>query len=599
MTLPPSGRVDQIPLARVVGRAVVRRSSGTLRVEQDGRRWSVDFKDGDVVGGDSATPEDQVGRIALEAGFVDATQVGESLRRMASSGKSQLDVLREMGALDAEKAERVARVVLARRATRLFSLPTATFAFEERTVPAAPGGPLDARWAIYRGLRLFGDERRMERDLGDLNGKAIKLQVPPASVQDSFGFADEERIVLAYLEKGYWELGDLIDACVSLARPIVLAVVTSLWACEYLEVQPADSVPRLRKRAREQTQRLSTDAFPQFASKTPGDQPPAVYRTPPTSPPQRPLGTPITSAPAGTRPPSTASTPSTSPPVSFRPPGTSPPATAGNAAKPPTNPPQGATEAVIAEKLRLQIAAKAKRVEQGADHFQVLEIERNASKEQIKAAYFALAKTYHPDRLALLRLEDLRPQVELIFSKLSEAFGTLADDTRRKEYMNILAQGGEVAVRKKEDAEAAKAVAILTSEEHFRRGEMALRRQQWTQAQEEFKKALDLNGDEGEHHAMYAWATWCAAADKDKILADVKKGLNRAIELNAKCAPAFYFLGQVFKTQGDMDKAYNQFQRCVSLQPGHVDAEREIRVIDMRRAKGPEKKGLFDRFKKK
>ena len=33
----------------------------------------------------------------------------------------------------------------------------------------------------------------------------------------------------------------------------------------------------------------------------------------------------------------------------------------------------------------------------------------------------------------------------------------------------------------------------------------------------------------------------------------MKKALQKAIELNAKCAPAFYYLGQVHKHLGDDD----------------------------------------------
>jgi tetratricopeptide (TPR) repeat protein len=254
----------------------------------------------------------------------------------------------------------------------------------------------------------------------------------------------------------------------------------------------------------------------------------------------------------------------------------------------------------VTEKLREQILSKARQVDGGADHFMLLEVDRNVSKEQVRAQYFTLAKMYHPDRLTLLKLETLRPLVERIFARLSEAFSVLSDESRRKEYLRILAEGGEAAVRSKEDKEAARAVAILSSEEHFRQGEMALRRQQFPQALEEFKKALDLNPEEGEHHAMFAWAHWCVTADKDKIVGEVKKAFSKALELNPKCVAAFFYLGQIYKHVGDLDRAYNHFAKVLQLQDSHVDARRELRVLEMRRSKSSDKKGgFFDRFKKK
>jgi curved DNA-binding protein CbpA len=583
MNLPRSGRVEEHPVALVLGSLSARGFTGILRLEQDGRSWSLSLDGGAVAAAESASPEDQIGRVVIDANLCDSTKVGESLRRMAASpGKKQLDLLVEMGALTPDSADRAARLRLARCAARIFSLPAAAFTVEERAVEQDRGAPLDVPWVIYRGLRLHLDEMRLDRELGRLAGQAIKLKVDPTEVQDRYAFADEERIVLAYLQKGYWELGDLVDACVSLARQIVLSVVYALLSGDHLDAQPSDNVPRLRKRAREQTQRMPSTSPPGFVKKHGTDAPygggntaAGVYKVP-TSPPAQPAFVPKPQQPQPT-------------------PGTNPRPTV----TPGTVPPSGATSQAITAQLREQILAKSRLVDAGADHFKILEVERHASKDQVKAAYFSLAKTYHPDRLALLKLEDLRPQVERIFAKLSEAFSVLSDEPRKQEYLKILAQGGEAVIKRREDDEAAKAVALLSAEEHFRRGEMALRRSLWSQALEEFKKALELNPEEGEHHALLGWASWCASVEKEKVTADVKKSLNKALELNPKCAPAFFYLGQVHKHLGDNERAYAHFQKVLSLQPGHVDAQREVRLIDMRRGKDQQKGGFFDRFKKK
>jgi curved DNA-binding protein CbpA len=229
----------------------------------------------------------------------------------------------------------------------------------------------------------------------------------------------------------------------------------------------------------------------------------------------------------------------------------------------------------------------------------VLELPRDVSSAQVKAAYFSLAKTYHPDRLALVQLESLRPQVERIFARLSDAYAALADDARRKEYLGILAQGGEAVVKRRNDDEAATASKLLTAEEHFRKGEMALRRQLWSTAIEEFQAALALNDEEAEHHALLAWARWCAASDpKDTIFTEVKRGLNRADRALAALPAGLPLHGAGPRARGDLERAYNAFQRVLDINPNHVDALREVRLIEMRRAKG-ERKGLLDRFKKK
>lgn len=247
--------------------------------------------------------------------------------------------------------------------------------------------------------------------------------------------------------------------------------------------------------------------------------------------------------------------------------------------------------------LREHIIHKLGQVEVNADYFVILGVPRDAGSAQIKTAYFQLAKMYHPDRLSIVKLENLRPQVEKIFARLSEAYAVLGDDKKRAEYSHLLEGGRHGAMRGDED-EVARATKILTAEEHFRKGEMALRRQLFSLAEKEFKTALELNPDEGEHHAMAAWATWCHADDKDAIALDIKKELNKAIELNSKCVPAFFYLGQLYKHVGDEARAMAAFHRVLDLAEGHVDALREVRLLEMRR-KGGDKKGLFDRFRKK
>jgi curved DNA-binding protein CbpA len=609
-----SGRWDpQQRLSRLWGELSTTGFTGSLTLEQDGRRHLVWWRDGVVVDAESPLPEDTLGRVALDAGLIDSATFAESVRRMAATNRPQAEVLVQMGVLTADMRAKVERAAFTRRSLRAWALTRPIVSVQQQEHRRADGDPLEPRWVLYRGVRQHFDEIRLDGEMQWTIDHALKLLVDPAQVPSGFGWKDEEHVVLTYLQKGYWEVIDVLEACVSLPRQIVLATLLALDAYRLVDVQPAGAVPRLRKRAREATAQghVITPArgIPTHPPRV--DTPPrgtATSSVRPVTAPSNPLPPPASARPSGTSPPRSTTVPprpastvqsrttSQSLPAQPRTISTTlPPLRPGRSVPPPV----GTPATGVAHTLRDQIMAKFQQIERNTDHFQLLELPRDANSTQVKAAYFSLAKTYHPDRLALVKLEDLRPQVERIFSRLSDAFAALGDEKRRKEYLDILAQGGERAVRIKNDEEVAKATKILSAEEHFRKGEMALRRAQWSQAIDEFKKALDMNPDEAEHHAYLAWAMWSFASDKDAAVGETKKALNKAIEINPRCGPAYYFLGQVYKHAGDFGRALQSFQRSASMQSGNVDAEREIRLLQMRRTKEADKGGLFDRFRKK
>jgi curved DNA-binding protein CbpA len=202
---------------------------------------------------------------------------------------------------------------------------------------------------------------------------------------------------------------------------------------------------------------------------------------------------------------------------------------------------------------------------------------------------------YHPDRLDQ-RLEPLRNEVQRIFTRLTEAHSVLSDENRRREYLSILSQGGEAAVKRRADEAAAEAGRAITADEHFKKGQMALRRSMFPAAVEEFQAAVELYDGEADYYAHLAWAKWCNATDKQSAFAEVKGIINRALQLNNKCVDALYFRGQMFSALGENDKAYRSFQIVLQYKDDHVEAAREIRLMEMRKKGG---RGLFDRFRKK
>jgi curved DNA-binding protein CbpA len=80
------------------------------------------------------------------------------------------------------------------------------------------------------------------------------------------------------------------------------------------------------------------------------------------------------------------------------------------------------------------------------DLYEVLELDRSASQEEIKASYRRLAMKWHPDRNAGSR------EAEERFKLISEAYAVLSDETKRRQYDEYLESGGSRSFEGGEEA---------------------------------------------------------------------------------------------------------------------------------------------------
>ena len=60
-------------------------------------------------------------------------------------------------------------------------------------------------------------------------------------------------------------------------------------------------------------------------------------------------------------------------------------------------------------------------------YYEILEVDKKASQEDIKSAYRRLVMLYHPDKNKL-------PEAEEIFKGIAEAYSVLSDPGKRKQY---------------------------------------------------------------------------------------------------------------------------------------------------------------------
>lgn len=212
------------------------------------------------------------------------------------------------------------------------------------------------------------------------------------------------------------------------------------------------------------------------------------------------------------------------------------------------------------------------------NYFQVLEVPLAASDEKVRENYLHLAKEVHPDMLSPADPSELHAIHAETFQVIQAAYEGLKTETRRREYLKFIQQGlGD---------EVADGSKILQAEALFQEGKMLLKRRAWDEACEAFRKALDLNPDEGEYALQLGIAKLQnAAAGRMDLLPEAEELLVRARTLMPGSPEPFYRLGRLLMLRGDLQGAAAHMQAALSRSPNHVEALREMRLIRMRTTK--------------
>ena len=72
------------------------------------------------------------------------------------------------------------------------------------------------------------------------------------------------------------------------------------------------------------------------------------------------------------------------------------------------------------------------------DHYEILGVSRKAEKREIRDAYFALSKQFHPDTLFGKRLGSYKTKMEGVFKSLTDAYDVLSKKKKRAKYDEYL-----------------------------------------------------------------------------------------------------------------------------------------------------------------
>jgi tetratricopeptide (TPR) repeat protein len=201
-----------------------------------------------------------------------------------------------------------------------------------------------------------------------------------------------------------------------------------------------------------------------------------------------------------------------------------------------------------------------------SDH-EVLGVAPGASVADLKAAYFRLARRYHPDVFLEPGLTDLRQKAESVFFRVNDAYRASTAPVSRAE----AAPGGAAADR------SARLGDVFGFEEMLAQGRRLLSESKAWEAAALFEAAA--TGGEGRMRTrarVLLGRALLQLPDREKA---AEKELRAALRDDPAHVEAHYLLGTLYRRRGLATRAASMFRRALEIDPAHRAALAEMDAL--------------------
>jgi len=203
-----------------------------------------------------------------------------------------------------------------------------------------------------------------------------------------------------------------------------------------------------------------------------------------------------------------------------------------------------------------------------ADHYGVLGVTAQASTEDIREAYYYLARRYHPDRFRSGSLQDLLERIEGYFAKVTEAYNTLYDEDARAEYDRQLEQKIDKEAGPERDAS-------YLARQNFARAKILIDRKKYQDAVQFLENAIQLDDSQASFHIELG----SVLTRNPRRRLEAVEHLKKATEIDPTSVPAYFNLGLLYRKLNRDDDASQMFREVLRWEPHHVEAIEQLKEL--------------------
>lgn len=220
------------------------------------------------------------------------------------------------------------------------------------------------------------------------------------------------------------------------------------------------------------------------------------------------------------------------------------------------------------------------------NHYELLGVDSEAGRRDLRKAYFRMSKRYHPDRFYQKILGDYESMIEAIFQRVTSAYQTLTNERKREEYDQSLQQGqahgnerqaSTPASRRSEPREEMKgdqkkkmAFKVLVQ-----RSDEALEQGNFTKAVDGYRKALSLQRD-----AELAMRIARRLLDEDRHLDDATSFARAAQKIDESSPDPLELLGRIYELKESPEDAVYHYQQALEAGADNPELRERIKHLE-------------------